>query len=115
MYCHMHVRGKDMRFEATPPDGKKETLLLVPNYNFEWQSSYRWPDNVRRFRQGTRIDCTAHFDNSAFNPFNPDPAATVRHGLQTSDEMMFGFLFFTRDDEALNLAIDPQTGHVLEN
>jgi len=115
MYCHMHVRGKDMRFEATQPDGKQETLLLVPNYNFEWQSSYRWPDDVRRFKQGTRIDCTAHFDNSSFNPFNPDPQATVRHGLQTSDEMMFGFLFFTRDDEALNLAIDPETGHVIEN
>ena len=115
MFCHMHVRGKDMRLEATPPDGKQETLLLVPNYSFDWQSSYRWPDNARRFKQGTRINCIAHFDNSSFNPFNPDPAATVRHGLQTSDEMMFGFLFFTRDDEALNLTIDPQTGHVLEN
>ena len=115
MYCHMHVRGKDMRFEATQPDGRQETLLLVPNYNFEWQSSYRWPDNAQKFMEGTRIDCVAHFDNSSFNPFNPDPQATVRHGLQTYEEMMFGFLFFTRDDEALNLAIDPETGHVIEN
>src|ERR1035438_2655439 len=34
---HMHLRGKDARFEATYPDGRKETLLLVPHYNFNWQ------------------------------------------------------------------------------
>lgn len=89
--------------------------LMLTDTSFDWQSSYRWPDNARRFKQGTRINGIAHFDNSSFNPFNPDPKATVRHGLQTSDEMMFGFLFFTRDDEALNLTIDPQTGHVTGN
>ncbi|MEJ7594274.1 MAG: hypothetical protein WKF77_22285 [Planctomycetaceae bacterium] len=78
-------------------------------------SSYRRPEDAMRFPKETRIDCIAHFDNSSFNPFNPDPQATVRHGLQTSDEMMFGFLFFTRDDEALNLNIEPKTGHVTEN
>jgi hypothetical protein len=113
MYCHMHLRGKDMTFTATTPDGKRETLLSVPNYNFEWQSSYRWPDDTVRFSKGTRIDCVAHFDNSSFNPFNPDPTATVRHGQQTYHEMMYGFLFFTRDDEALNLTINPNTGHVV--
>ena len=114
MYCHMHVRGKDMTFEATYPDGRQEMLLSVPNYNFEWQSSYRWKPNTMHLPAGTRIDCTAHFDNSAFNPFNPDPTASVRHGLQTADEMMFGFVFFTRDDEQLNLKIDPRSGHVVE-
>lgn len=115
MYSHMHVRGKDMTFEATYPDGGQDILLTVANYNFEWQSSYRWKANTMHFPAETRIDCTAHFDNSTFNPFNPDPTASVRHGLQTADEMMFGFLFFTRDDEQLNLTIDPETGHVAEN
>ncbi len=114
MYSHMHVRGKDMTFEATYPNGRQESLLSVPNYNFEWQSSYRWKPNTMHFPAETRIDCTAHFDNSKFNPFNPDPSASVRHGLQTADEMMYGFLFFTRDDEQLNLTIDPKTGHVAE-
>lgn len=114
MYSHMHVRGKDMTFESVLPDGQKETLLSIPNYNFEWQASYRWPENKIKFQKGTRIDCTAHFDNSTFNPYNPDPKAAVRHGLQTYQEMMYGFVFFTRDDEALNLTIDPQTGHVVK-
>ena len=42
---------------------------------------------------------TAHFDNSTFNPFNPDPTATVRDGPQTFEEMMFGFFFYTADGE----------------
>jgi thiol-disulfide isomerase/thioredoxin len=113
MFCHMHLRGKDMSLTATAPDSSVRRLLSVPNYNFDWQSSYRWFPNRMKFRKGTRIDCTAHYDNSTFNPFNPDATRIVRHGLQTDDEMMFGFLFYTLDDENLNLEIDPSTGYVL--
>lgn len=115
MYSHMHLRGKDMTFHAAYPDGRKETLLAIPNFNFDWQASYRLEKDRVRFPKGTRIDCIAHFDNSAFNPYNPDPSATVRHGIQTYEEMMYGFLFFTRDDESLGLRIDPETGRVLSD
>lgn len=54
----------------------------------------------------------AHFDNSPFNPFNPDPKATVRYGLQTVDEMFNGFVFYVDKDEALNLTVDEKTGRV---
>jgi hypothetical protein len=37
------------------------------------------------------IDCTAHYDNSANNKYNPDPTKEVRYGEQTWEEMMFGF------------------------
>src|SRR5207244_3929522 len=37
---HMHLRGKDFLFRAEYPDGKKETLLFVPKFNFYWQSLY---------------------------------------------------------------------------
>ena len=94
------------------PDGKQETLLAVPNYNFDWQMSYRWPANKIKFPAGTRLDCTAHFDNSKFNPYNPDPKAAVREGQQTFQEMMYGFLFYTDDAEKLGLEIDPKTGLV---
>ncbi len=40
---------------------------------------------------GTTIECTAHFDNSANNPANPDPTKEVHFGEQSWDEMMFGF------------------------
>lgn len=114
MFVHMHLRGRDMAFRATYPDGRAESLLLVPNFNFDWQQSYRWAPGSRHFPAGTRIDVLAHFDNSRFNPYNPDPTASVRFGQQTEDEMMYGFLFYTEDQERLGLRVDAQSGRVLE-
>ena len=98
------------KFRAHYPDGKTETLLVIPNYNFDWQLQYRWPPDKVKFAKGTRIDCVAHYDNSAFNPYNPDPKATVRFGQQTEQEMMNGFFFYTDEGEDLNLTIDDKTG-----
>jgi thiol-disulfide isomerase/thioredoxin len=110
LFVHMHLRGRDMTFRAHYPDGRTETLLVVPNYSFSWQVPYRWATGKKHFPKGTRIECVAHYDNSAFNAYNPDPTATVRFGQQTRDEMMNGFFFYTDDAERLNLAIDPKTG-----
>jgi peroxiredoxin len=88
---HMHLRGKDFKYEVEFPDGRKEVLLSVPRYDFNWQSNYRLAKPLR-LPAGTRIRCTAHFDNSADNPNNPNPKATVRWGDQTWDEMMIGFV-----------------------
>jgi thiol-disulfide isomerase/thioredoxin len=110
LFAHMHVRGKDMTFKATDPDGKTDTLLVIPNYSFSWQLPYRWEPGKMRFAKGTRIDCVAHFDNSPFNPYNPDPLATVRFGLQTYQEMMYGFFFYTDAAEQLGVSVDPKTG-----
>lgn len=112
MFSHMHVRGKDMTFLAKRPDGAGETLLMIPNYNFDWQQSYRWAPGTKRFPKGTTLQVVAHFDNSEFNPYNPDPKAAVGNGEQTFHEMMYGFVFYTRDDEDLGLRIDPRTGFV---
>jgi hypothetical protein len=114
LFSHMHLRGKDMTFAAHAPDGKRDTLLIIANYNFEWQLPYRWEPGKKRFAKGTRLECTAHYDNSPFNPYNPDPKATVRDGPQTHNEMMYGFFFYTRADEKLNLRIDPKTGAELK-
>jgi hypothetical protein len=113
MFAHMHLRGKDMTFVARPPEGENETLLSIPNYHYDWQQNYRWQPGTKKFAKGTKIEVTAHFDNSRFNPFNPDPTATVKHGPQTIHEMMFGFFFYTADGEDLNLKVDPKTGRVV--
>lgn len=123
MFAHMHLRGKDMTFLAHPSEagdaGASGTevgpvrLLSIPNYHYDWQQNYRWAPGEKRFAKGTRIEVIAHFDNSRFNPFNPDPEATVRNGPQTIHEMMFGFFFYTDDNETLDLRTDPKSGHVV--
>jgi hypothetical protein len=87
---HMHNRGKDFEFRAIYPDGQTETLLRVLNYSFSWQLTYALAKPIV-LPKGTRIQCTAHFDNSANNPNNPDPSKDVSWGDQTFDEMMIGF------------------------
>jgi hypothetical protein len=88
---HMHVRGKDFLYTASYPSGERETLLSVPRYDFNWQLIY---DEARPIvlPKGTRIDCTAHFDNSANNPYNPNPNVTVRWGDQSWEEMLIGWV-----------------------
>jgi hypothetical protein len=110
LFVHMHLRGRDMTVTAEAPDGTVESLLLVPNYSFDWQQSYRWSKAGKPFAKGTRITALAHFDNSAFNPFNPDPQRTVRFGLSTRDEMMYAFLFYVDAHEHLDLRVDEHTG-----
>jgi hypothetical protein len=90
---HMHLRGKDFFIEAIYADGKKETLLSVPRFNFNWQSVYRYAEPVM-VPSGTKIHCIAHFDNSKNNPNNPDPTKTVYWGDQTWEEMMIGWMDF---------------------
>ena len=90
---HMHVRGKDMKYEVIYPDGRRETLLNVPRYDFNWQHMYRL-EKPLFLPKGTKMIVTAHFDNSAKNRFNPDPTKAVRFGDPTYDEMMIGYFDF---------------------
>ncbi len=93
---HMHYRGKSMRFEAELPDGTVETVLNVPYYDFAWQAMYRLV-SPRTYPAGTRLVVKGSFDNSIWNPFNPDPASRVGFGEQTNDEMFIGYLNYTLD------------------
>ena len=88
---HMHFRGKSFEYRVTYPSGEKETLLSVPKYDFNWQLTYELAQ-PKLLPKGTVIECTAHYDNSANNPFNPDPTKEVHFGEQTWEEMMFGFM-----------------------
>ncbi len=89
--AHMHVRGKAFKYELTTSDGEPETLLDIPNYDFNWQLRYDYA-NPRVIPAGSNVKVTAVFDNSANNPANPDSTKTVRWGPQTSDEMMIGYV-----------------------
>lgn len=88
---HMHLRGKSFRYEIRIPSIEQDEILLdVPRYDFNWQHAYRLT-NPREMPIGTSIRIFAEFDNSANNPHNPDPSATVRWGDQTYEEMMIGY------------------------
>jgi hypothetical protein len=89
-FPHMHVRGKAFEYRMTPPGGNEEILLKVPNYNFNWQLTYRLQKPIK-LEPGTTMYAAGWFDNSPNNPFNPDAKAEVRWGEQSWEEMMVGF------------------------
>lgn len=95
---HMHYRGKAFKFSAIYPDGRRETLMNVPNYNFAWQPTYRLSEPVM-LPAGTRVVTDGIFDNSKYNPGNPDPEATVKGGAQSWDEMFIGYFTYTNLEE----------------
>ena len=99
MQPHMHLRGKAYQIEAVFPDGRRDLLLKVPRYDFNWQTTY-FLDQAMELPKGTRLECTAWFDNSPNNPHNPDPAKTIYWGDQSWEEMNVGFMEIAFDRRA---------------
>jgi hypothetical protein len=99
---HMHLRGKDFEYRLIFPTGETQTILRVPRYDFGWQLSYDVAGGMT-LPKGTKIACTAHFDNSPNNPANPDPTKEVKWGDQSWEEMMIGFF-----DIAFPADMDPK-------
>jgi hypothetical protein len=95
---HMHVRGKAARFSLDRPDGRTETILDVPRYDFNWQL---WYDTSIKVPRGSKMRVIAWYDNSPGNKFNPNPKATVYYGDQTWEEMHFPSYGVVVDDITL--------------
>ena len=94
---HMHYRGYDANFKLVFPDGREQEILNVPNYQFNWQKVYDFKEPIF-LPAGTEMIYRATFDNSAMNPFNPDPSAEITWGEQTWQEMFFGFFRYVDDE-----------------
>jgi hypothetical protein len=99
---HMHVRGKDFEMRLIYPTGESETVLKG-KWDFEWQMGYEFAKPIV-MPKGTRMVAISHFDNSANNRYNPDPAAKVVWGPQNWDEMSNVFIGVTFD-----VNVDPNT------
>lgn len=97
LFPHMHLRGAAFDFDIVAPGGHVETLLRVKPFRFDWQMNYILKE-PRVLPKGAFLRWTGYFDNSANNPYNPDPTAEVTWGEQSHEEMMIGFF---------DVAVDP--------
>ncbi|HUL73728.1 MAG TPA: hypothetical protein VLT86_11540 [Vicinamibacterales bacterium] len=98
---HMHMRGKAMSMEAIYPDGKRELLSLVSNFQWRWHVNYIYADDAAPLLpKGTVLAFTAWHDNTAANPNNPDPRQWVGWGDRTVDEMAHAWVDVTYLDQA---------------
>ncbi len=93
---HMHMRGKSMSMEAVYPDGRREVLSTVSNFQWRWHVNYTYADDVAPLLPaGTVLVFTAWHDNTVANPNNPDPAQWVGWGDRTVDEMAHAWVDVT--------------------
>jgi hypothetical protein len=99
-FPHMHLRGTAFEYTRLLDNGLPETLLRVKPYDFYWQLYYRLAEPMA-LKKGTRLNWIATYDNSAANQRNPNPAADVRYGPQSWEEMMVGFF-----DVAVDASVD---------
>ena len=96
---HMHWLGHDLKVTATLPSGRKQELINVQPYDFNWQTRYSYGQPVH-LPKDTVLDLVAHYDNTSKNPRNPNnPPKTVTFGEQTTNEMCFAFFSYTFDEE----------------
>ena len=77
-----------MSLEAIYPDGTKELLNIVDNFQWNWHVNYVYDESVAPvLPAGTVLKVTAWHDNRASNRHNPDPTQWVGWGDRTVDEM----------------------------
>ena len=99
---HFHLRGKAMKVEAILPDGGREIISYVGNFNFNWMTNYIYTDDAAPvFPKGTVIQVSAWYDNTKANKDNPDPDQWVGYGDRTVDEMAHAWMnvVYLDDDE----------------
>ncbi len=83
---HAHGRAESMQLTAIYPDGTRQLIANVANYNFNWQLTYRLLQPLL-LPAGTRLEAETVYDNSLANPLNADPEVTVEWGVSDQDEM----------------------------
>ncbi|MGE0815934.1 MAG: cytochrome c [Vicinamibacterales bacterium] len=101
MSPHMHLRGKSLRWVVVYPDGREQTILDVPKFDFNWQFNYELEEPLR-IPAGSKIVGYGIYDNSVKNKWNPAPHLPVYWSEQSWDEMYQAFTEYTVDSQVLS-------------
>ena len=101
MSPHMHLRGKSLRWVIVYPDGREQTILDVPKFDFNWQIEYEL-ETPLHIPAGSKILGIGKYDNSAKNRWNPAPNLPVYWSEQSWDEMYQPFTLYSVDSQVLS-------------
>ncbi|MBL4672020.1 MAG: redoxin family protein [Arenicella sp.] len=104
LFPHSHYRGVSSTFELQYPDGKVETILSVPNYDFNWQRTYQFTE-PKRVPAGSKVIHRTIYNNSSKNRGNPAPDEIVYWGLQSEQEMLYGSVGYSWVNESTDKPI----------
>jgi len=102
MSPHMHLRGKSLKWVVTYPDGREQTILNVPKFDFNWQINYELAEPLH-IPAGSKIAGIGVYDNSLKNRWNPGPQLEVFWSEQSWDEMYQPFTEYSVDSQDLTV------------
>jgi hypothetical protein len=122
---HAHLRAKRFRYTVFMPDGREQTLLSVPQYDFHWQLRYELEEPLQ-LPAGSKLVITGEYDNSEHNAHlvaaaaedpsrrcGPDKTVLFRDQNQTWDEMFSPILEYALarpEQQPRQAAPDPAKG-----
>ena len=101
MSPHMHYRGGHAKFTVDIPGQEAAYLLNIPYYDFDWQPMYVFEEPVD-VPKGTVVTLDGGWDNTRFNPDNPDPDEWVAWGEQSWEEMFIGYIKFSEPYKSIH-------------
>jgi mono/diheme cytochrome c family protein len=118
---HAHLRGKDFKYAVVYPDGREETVLSVPKYEFHWQLAYDL-DQPLKLPAGSKLVVTAHYDNSLKNEAlrhhhdmgdpahapSPEKEVYFREMNNSWDEMFTPFIQYSIDNQDPSKPTQPE-------
>ncbi len=114
LFPHSHYRGVSSTFDVEYPDGKVETILSVPNYDFNWQRTYQF-EKPKRVPAGSKMIHRTIYNNSSKNRGNPAPDQDVYWGLQSEEEMLYGSVGYSWVNESTDKPIhNPQRADLFQ-
>ena len=105
LFPHTHLRGKSWQYTLVYPDGRRQEVLSVPKYDFNWQTYYIFSKPLA-VPKGSRIEAVARYDNSSNNKWNPDPTVEVHWGQQTWQEMQYTGITYTVDQPVMTRLLE---------
>lgn len=112
---HAHFLAREITGRARFPDGTRRVLLHIPEWDFNWQDSYRYTRPVF-LSAGTALEMEVAYNNSAANPRNPNsPPQLVRYGLEANDEMaVLSLQILPRNQTAADRITDSLRPHLAQ-
>lgn len=106
VWPHMHYLGTDWEIVLERPDGTREDLIRIGEWDFNWQGNYTFTNYIKA-PAGSRILADASYDNTSSNFANPsDPPIDIAWGEKTTDEMYFlpfSYVDYQEGDELISL------------
>jgi Flp pilus assembly protein TadD len=87
IYPHAHYLGKELEAWVTLPDGSRQWLIKITDWDMNWQAVYTYRHSVQ-LPKGSKVEMRVTYDNSTSNARNPNhPPQRVRTGPRSQDEM----------------------------